>query len=373
MERTVKHEIHRYIENHKEELISLIAKLCTICSPTGFEKAKAEYILGWLHSAGAGEAYCDEAGNVLFLLRGETSGKLPLYCAHIDTVFGDIEKICPRIEANKMYAPSCGDNCANAAGLMFIIKMFLELSINPPSDILFAFNVGEEGLGNLKGIRHIMSQWHSRIDEVIAVDGGCDAFVNRAVGSKRYNVQIETQGGHSWSDFGKDNAIVLASCIINQIYQYTPSFEAKTTYNIGTIKGGTSVNTIAGSAEFLLDLRSESAECLEALDKSILEIIRGIKKKDGSKIKLTLLGIRPCGEAAPKTELEKRLLIVRAAEGLETSFHCSSTDANIPLSMGIPAVSFGMRRGGKAHSIHEYIELDSLVEGMRQFVSFMLS
>lgn len=370
MNENIKKEIICYAENHKDDLIQLICTIASIPSPTGREQEKAKWILQYLHDLGAHEAYIDEAGNVLFPWHVDASRPVPLYNAHIDTVFNQLDTITPAITGNILAAPSCGDNSSSVAGLLFFIRMMRELSIVLPTGILFAFNVGEEGLGNLKGMRHIMTKWQNRISEVIAVDCTFDTFVNVAVGSRRYAVSVEAEGGHSWMHFGNDNAIAIAASIISQLYALTVPAQPKTTYNIGTISGGTTVNSIAAHAEFTVDLRSESMTELEQLDTAFKAILA---QAQTPKIKIThtILGERPCSNGVLNAEIYDRIASIRRRKNLETVFVSASTDANIPLSQGIPAISFGFCRSHGEHTVHETLELDTLMPGILQMAEFM--
>ncbi|OKY53772.1 M20/M25/M40 family metallo-hydrolase [Megasphaera cerevisiae] len=370
MNEALKKETFSYIERHQDRLVDLICTISSIPSPTGQEQKKAEWILQYLHNLGAAEAYIDRAGNVLFPWHVDASRPVLIYNAHIDTVFNQVDTITPTITGNILAAPSCGDNSSCTAGLLFLIGMIFELHIAAPAGILFAFNVGEEGLGNLKGMRHIMETWKNKVASVIAVDGKSDAIVNVAVGSRRYKVAVEAEGGHSWMHFGNANAIAVAAAMINELYALKVPYYPKTTYNIGTISGGTTVNSIAAYAEFTIDLRSESKEALLQLDTACSAIIQRAQT-DTIKITATLLGERPCSSSVMKAEIYDRILDIRRKHGQDTVFIASSTDANIALSQGIPAMSFGICRGKGAHTVQETLELDSLVPGMQQLTEFI--
>lgn len=366
------HHIRSYIHAHIQELIDLICTVSAIPSPTGHEKRKANWILQQLHDMGAHQAYIDKAGNVLYPYQIASTGKFPLYNAHIDTVFSQLDTITPHIEGDILYAPSCGDNSADVAALLFIARMLLTLHISLPSGVMLAFNVGEEGLGNLKGIRHIMNTWHDRISEVVAVDGTAYAFVNRAVGSHRYAVHIQAQGGHSWADFGNTNALAVAAEIIHDLYQLQVPASPKTTYNIGTLTGGTTVNSIAEQADMTIDLRSESMSSLLKLDANIAAIIQR-HTTPAVQITSTLIGDRPCSDAVLTAPLYDRIYTIRRAQGLATTWRAGSTDANIPLSMGIPATAFSIYRGQGAHTLNERLFLSSLEPGLLQLTALLLS
>lgn len=361
-----------YIDAHVQEVIDLICTISSIPSPTGHTEKKAAWVLQFLNQLGIKNAYIDEVGNVMYPHHLSQHEKFPLYNAHIDTVFNQLDTITPTITGNILSAPSCGDNSASVAGLLFLIQMIRDLDIALPAGILFAFNVGEEGLGNLNGMRHIMSQWKHRISEVIAVDCSFDTAVNLAVGSRRYAVTVKAEGGHSWMHFGNDNAIAVASSIISQLYAMTVPAKPRTTYNVGTITGGTTVNSIAAQAEFTLDLRSESMEELEALDNAVNHLLQ-TAQTNSIHITQQLLGERPCSNGVLNAALYDRYEAVRKAQGLPVVWQSGSTDANIPLHLGIPAISFGICRSHREHTIDETLELDTIAPGLMQMAAFMVT
>lgn len=370
MNKKLNFAIQAYIREHAHEVVDLICTISSIPSPTGHTEKKAAWVLQYLNDLGIQNAYIDEVGNVIYPHELSKTAKFPLYNAHIDTVFNQLDTITPRIDGNILAAPSCGDNSASVAGLLFLIKMIRDLHITLPAGILFAFNVGEEGLGNLNGMRHIMAQWKNRIAEVIAVDCSFDTAVNIAVGSRRYAVTVQAEGGHSWMHFGNDNAIAIASSIISRLYGMTVPKQPRTTYNVGTISGGTTVNSIAANATFTLDLRSESMDELEKLDAAVKKIIQNATT-DKIHITQQLLGERPCSNGILKSELYDRYEAVRKAQGLPTVWQSGSTDANIPLHLGIPGISFGICRSHGEHTIHETLEIDTIAPGLQQMADFM--
>lgn len=367
----LKKEIFPYIHTHIQDLIDLICTLSSMASPTGHEEAKAQWILSQLHEMGAREAYIDTVGNVLYPYQLPSAGNFPLYTAHIDTVFSQLDTITPRIEGDTLYAPSCGDNSADVAALLCIAKMLRTLHISLPAGVLLAFNVGEEGLGNLKGIRHIIATWKDRISEVVAVDGDANIFVNQAIGSHRYAIHIAAQGGHSWANFGNTNALAVAAEIIHDLYHIHLPAAPKTTYNIGTLTGGTSVNTIAEQADLTLDLRSESMASLQYMDAQVAAILQ---RHTTPTVHITkaLIGKRPCSAAAFDAPIYSRIRAIRRAKGLSTTWCACSTDANIPLSLGIPAIAFSIYSGQGAHTVNEQLRLSTLEPGLIQLVEVLI-
>lgn len=362
-------DIERYVREHSRDFMELLCQIISLPSPTGHEQAKGEWILQYLHGLGASSAYRDEAGNILYPCHIKSGEKVALYTAHIDTVFKDLQEIHIHQTGHILSAPSCSDNSASIAGLLFIIKMFFDLQLTPPQGLLFAFDVGEEGLGNLKGMRQVMTDWHGRIDEVVAVDCTFDTFVTTAVGSRRYAVSVEAAGGHSWMHFGQSNAIAEAARLISRLYGLSVPSQPKTTYNVGTIAGGTTINSIAAKAKFTVDLRSENADELDKLDQAFHAIIKA-GERESVHIGTTLLSERPCSrlDANP---LADRITAIRQRHGLPTTCIAGSTDANIPMSQGIPAISFGFCRSRGEHTLQESLDINTFPAGMMQMLEFM--
>lgn len=365
-------KLETYGQAHEHALLDMLTQITSLPSPTGAEAEKAAFILEYLHNLGASDTHIDQAGNVVCPYQITGSGKHPLYGAHIDTVFLQCQEITPRIEGNLFAAPSCGDNSANVASLLCFITMLYEEHIDLPGGAYFLFNTGEEGLGNLRGIRQFMADHSSEISEMVAVDCNSDTCIHKAVGSHRYEINVTAQGGHSWSGFGNTSAIASAAAIIDDLYHLSVPKDPKTTYNAGTIEGGTTVNSIAEHAMFRIDLRSEDKDALDAVDKEFHQILKQ-NAKEGIEIRETLIGERPCSSGVDTTALCQRLEQIRAARGLTTDYQAGSTDANIPLSLGIPAISFGTCIGRRAHTVEENLDIDSLVPGFIQLAQFILS
>ncbi|MCH3949470.1 MAG: M20/M25/M40 family metallo-hydrolase [Acidaminococcus sp.] len=362
--------VDQYIDANMPSYVQRLYDVASIVSPTGEEANKAHYILDELHKLGAKEAYIDEAGNVVYPHNLPAEGKFPLYTAHMDTVFAGVDKIVPEIDGTTMRAPSIGDNSSNVAALLFLIEMFLKMKQEIPA--VFAFNVGEEGLGNLKGSRYLTDTWQDCLSYFIAVDGDCDRFVNEAVGSHRYAVHVVTKGGHSFANFGNTNAIERTSAIIEDFYAIQVPKTPKTTYNIGTIQGGRTVNAIAADVEFTVDMRSVSYQELLKLDAAFHAILDKYRS-DKVTIETKLIGDRPCGEGPMQHEIYDRITAIRARNRKMTRFEGSSTDANIALSRKIPAMAFGVAREKGVHTLQEELDLTSVSGGLKQLAAFMLN
>ena len=358
-----------YIEAHQEEAYQLLLTLAQIPAPSNHEEERAAFCKDWLDAQGATGVYTDEALNVVYPV-GDT-GKNPLLVvmAHSDVVFPDTTPLPLEIRDGRICCPGVMDDTANAVALMMAAKYIAETGLQPKgTGLLLVVNAGEEGLGNLKGCRKIMETYGSRVREFISFDDKNCNGVHNAVGSRRYRVEITTEGGHSFRDFGRPNAIACLSTLITDLYAMKIPRLGRTTFNVGTIQGGTSVNTIAQQAEMLFEFRSDEREALAILEEQFRDIVAR-HRTQGVEIYLTMVGDRPCaGDVDP---VQMRELMDRAARAVEryygkpVNFVSGSTDCNIPLSLGIPAVCVGCCFGDGAHTREEYVEIDSLLPGLK--------
>lgn len=370
-------EIFNWCDDHFDEQLQLLKTLAAIPAPSHQEQRRAEFIRDWLLAQGAENVKIDKALNVVLPLNCEGRDDLRVYMAHTDVVFPDTDALPVREEGGRLHAPGVGDDTANVTALMLCAKFFLAHPENLKKPALIVFNSCEEGFGNLKGVRQIMGDYEGRVAELISFDLEFTAMVNRAVGSERWLVRAETCGGHSYSAFGNPNAIAALSRLICRLYeQPIPEVpDTKTTYNVGTIQGGTSVNTIAQSAEMTYEYRSDDHGCLERMRRQFLELVAQNNSPE-AKLTLEVLGERPCGNAVPEAAQARLLNRCAAAvaeiTGKEPRFCSASTDANIPLSLGIPATTFGLYLGAKSHTRQEYIEIDSLKPGLKIALTVMM-
>lgn len=366
----------QYLEEQKQPLIDLIAQLTAIPAPSHKEQARARFILEWFHENGVKDAYLDSADNVICPIGVGEKDKLVAVLAHTDTVFPDETPIPITIKDDRMYAPGVGDDTANVAMLMLCARYLANATHKPDIGLLLVADAGEEGLGNLKGVRQICHDFGDRINQFVALDGGYTSYCNKAVGSTRYQVELFTEGGHSYGDFGNRNAIHLLSSMIDTLYTYqVPKDGAKSSYNVGTISGGTSVNTIAQYAKMLFEYRSDAAQSLAQMNEFFAKVIESYRAM-GVKVEVTLLGERPCMgqvDADRQRALEdKALSIIEACAGTKAEPFSGSTDCNIPFSMGIPSICFGGYLGHGAHTREEYIELNSLPAGIEIILKLLI-
>lgn len=370
-------ELEGYIRASQQELLQLIRDLCAISAPSHHEERRAAFCRDWFERNGGRNVIVDEALNVI-CPHGDMDGELIVFMAHTDTVFPDMEPM-PLTEAEgRMYCPGVTDDTANLAVMMICARYMLKQQLPRGLGMLFVANSCEEGLGNLKGCRRIMEVYGSRIRELVTLDGtNLRDIVSDSVGSHRYRVTVRTEGGHSFGDFGKPNAIHHLSAIISTLYSIGVPVEgnSKTTYNVGLISGGTSVNTIAQQAEMLYEYRSDHVNCLRLMEEKFHEVI-GHYRRAGIDVDVELIGERPCA-AGLKPDAQQALLkrCARAVRsvGLEAVFSSGSTDANIPLSMGIPAACISVCNGGKCHTREEWLDATSLADGCRLFMHLLYS
>ena len=359
-----------WIDRHFEEQVTLLKTLAAIPSPSHQEDLRVAFLREWLRKEGFDSAYTDPAKNVVLPFGQEKEGGITVYMAHTDIVFPDLTPLPVRMEDGKMFAPGVGDDTANAVGLLMTLRYIREHGLKAKEPVLIVFNSCEEGLGNLKGVRQIMADYGPRIRELISFDGSWKRMICRAVGSERWKVKASTVGGHSYSAFGNPNAIHHLSLLIARLYeQPLPDWpDQKTTYNVGVISGGTTVNSIAQSAEMLYEYRSDDRKALAMMREQFFRAVSeaGCEK---AHFETELLGERPCSGDPDPEAMEKLLArcekAIRKINGDQPVPRGSaSTDANIPLSLGIPAATFGLYLGGKAHTREEWLDIESLRTGL---------
>ena len=369
--------MEEYVLSVKEEVAQLVRDLCAIPAPSNHEELRADFCYKWFVDNGFENVYIDEALNVIAPINDNGSNDLMVVMAHTDTVFPDLEPMPFTEKDGYMYCPGVGDDTANLAVLMICARYFKNNSPLQTDGMLFVANSGEEGLGNLKGTRRLMAQYGKRVTEFVSLDSACmNRIVTLAVGSHRYNITVRTEGGHSFGNFGNSNAIAVLSSIITELYavKVPQQNNSKTTYNVGIINGGTSVNTIAQEASMMYEYRSDNFDCLETMKNTFNTIIEKFRAQ-GFDIEVELIGDRPCMGKMDMTKyavLKKRTAdSIAEITGLEVREGSSSTDCNIPFSMGIPSVCFGVARSAGAHTREEKLEVASLYDGCRLLLDFL--
>ncbi len=351
-----------------EEMLDETEHLCRIPAPTFDEVERATYVAQRMRAIGLDHVHVDEIYNVTGIVCGDLDGPTTLVAAHIDTVFPHGTPIEVRRTKHRLFGPSIGDNSVAVAAMLRVATAMRRLQPLPAGRVIFAANVGEEGLGNLCGIRALLHTWKNQIDTVIAVEGhGIDEVRTAGIGSTRLEIMFQGDGGHSWGAFGTPSAIHAMGSVIHKIANLKVSQHPKTTYNVGLVEGGESVNTIAPRSTMLIDLRSVDPAHLQRLVTRVERLLHTVEKDTGIRITSHIVGQRPAATLAPEHPLYRRVEAVRKRLRLRTAtFSASSTDANLPLSQGIPALCLGITRGALAHTVREYIDIAPILAGVKQ-------
>jgi tripeptide aminopeptidase len=349
-----------------------------------FQEARRAAVVKELLSEFGLPVQIDKTGNVIGELRGVNEKEIVCLAAHLDTVFPAGTDVSVRHEGSRMMAPGISDNGAGLAALLAIVRALRAAHIKPQRTILFVADVGEEGEGNLRGMRALVENYRAKLKAIVVLDGSStDHVTTKALASRRLEAVITGPGGHSWSDFGMPNPInALVRGSVRFINTKVPS-NPRTTFNIGQIEGGTSVNSIPYEARIKVDVRSESEDELARLESALRECIAaGVRDemdsaRDRSKGKLEwkveLLGSRPGGELAADSPVLAALRAADEAVGNQSRIERSSTDANIPLSAGIDAISIGAGgNGGGAHSLQEWYDPAGREAGLKRALLTLL-
>ena len=335
-----------------------------VAAPTFAEHERARFMLARFELLGLSDVEMDAEGNVYGRLRGRETGAGVLVSAHLDTVFPAHTDLTVRREGDRIYGPGIGDNSMATAGLLRLAALLGEQT--PRRDVWVVANVCEEGLGNLKGMWTVMRRLQPKIGAVVVLEGGTyGSVIHQAIGVHRRRLTVTTDGGHSWSDFGTPSAIHELCRVGAALAGMKVPKKPRTSYNLGMIEGGTSINTIAATATALLDLRSEVPKGLQKLTDKVDRILVQVRRK-GVELHSEVIGERPAGLISLKHPL-----VQAALSSLDWVGHddpqprMASTDANVPLSMGIPTVCIGVTVGQNAHRLDEYIELTPLKNGLQ--------
>ena len=364
-------EMENYALSVQEEIKQIIRDMCAIPAPSHHEEKRAEFCKKWFEDNGFENVSIDAALNVLAPVNVTSDNKITIYMAHTDTVFPELTPLPFSEDEEFMYSPGVTDDTANLAVLMVCARYFKDHFNGGKDGVLFVANSCEEGLGNLKGSRQIMADFASRTKEFVTIDGtSLDRIVTCAVGSHRYKVSVRTEGGHSYGNFGNRNAIAVLSAMISLLYSVKVPVEgsSRTTYNVGTISGGTSVNTIAQDACMMYEYRSDNKNCLAKMQKMFEQTVETFRSM-GIEVDVEKVGDRPCSGAIDESAfaaLKNRISrAINETLNMDSREASSSTDANMPLSLGIPAVCISGCRGAGCHTREEKLEKASLLPGCR--------
>jgi acetylornithine deacetylase/succinyl-diaminopimelate desuccinylase-like protein len=306
--------------------------------------------------------------------------------AHLDTVFPLGTHLEAREDGNRIYAPGISDNAAGVIAMLAVASAIKRAELRPASDVVFIGNVGEEGEGNLRGMRQIFSSkpWNQAIETLLVIDGaGTDTYVTQALGSRRFEVSFRGPGGHSWSDFGIPNPIILLSRALARFSDVATPESPRTTFNIGVVHGGTSVNSIPECATARVDLRSASGEELQKLEERLRECVNeawtevpvGFRAGE-PKVRFAIepIGDRPAAELPADARILKIVQAVDAHLRIKSIPRLASTDANIPLSLGKEATTIGAGGdGGGAHTLREWFDCTNRDLGLKRILLILLA
>ncbi|MGA2359188.1 MAG: M20/M25/M40 family metallo-hydrolase [Terriglobales bacterium] len=360
-----------------------------VAAPPFGEAARGAWLADRFRELGLTDVQVDEVGNV-FGVRPGGGDRFVALSAHIDTVFPAATPLNIRQQGSRLYGPGVSDNGAGIAAMLAMAGVFGSARISHALPFVFIGNVGEEGEGDLRGMRHVFAtpRWRDAIAYSVVVDGaGSDTVVTEALGSRRFEVIVRGPGGHSWSDFGAPNPIIALSRAI-EVFRQTPVLAApKTTFNVGTIRGGTSVNSIPESASMRVDLRSTSMAEIDRLERALRLALEqavalenraaaqhGTRRPQVVQSEVLEIGNRPAGELAPGARLLKVIRAVDAQLGNTAQVQRASTDANIPLSLGREAIAIGGGgSGGGAHTLQEWYDCHGRDLGLRRILLTMLT
>jgi tripeptide aminopeptidase len=367
LEKASLREAFRFIDASHERFNAELIRICEIPAPPFKEQHRGVYIASRFIELGLADVHTDSEGNVIGFYRGEAASPLIVLSAHLDTVFPDGTDVRVKRDGGRFLAPGIADNCSGLAALVAIIQALNAGQIRTIGTLAFVATVGEEGEGDLRGVRHLFNEGRlaGRVSAFISFDGpGTDFITHQALGSRRYRVRLDGPGGHSWADFGVVNPVHALGRAAARLAEYRAPIEPRTTYNIGRIAGGESVNVIPECAEMDVDLRSVSSSELTRLEDFLLKAIHNSIAEEnalraasglGLRLDIALIGNRPAGETPANSLLVRTAIAVSRALGIGAVLNRASTDANIPINLGIPAITIGTGGAfGDSHRLSEW-------------------
>jgi len=378
-----------FIRSDYDRFVEELITLTEIPAPPFKEERRAKAYLEMLRQLGLSDVEMDAEGNVMGIRRGAgaAGGSLVAVMAHLDTVFPEGTDVTVRCEGTRLMAPGVGDDTRGLALILAVIRAMDAGTFQTESDVLFVGSVGEEGEGDLRGVKYFFNagKYKDRIAQFIAVDGGGQGNITTGgVGSRRYRAVFKGPGGHSYGAFGLVNPAFALAFAAAEFSKLQVPAAPKTTYGIGVLAGGTSVNSIPAEVSMDIDMRSESCDELAKIDKAFHTIVRNAVDAE-NKARSTregpivadaqLIGDRPCGETPRDAPLVQTVTAVVTAFGLTPSYGISSTDSNVPMGLGIPAVTIGRGPGGRGHSPDEWVdvEIESAIQAVQVAMTIVLA
>lgn len=364
------HDLHALAGRVVEQAIAIQQ----IPAPTFHENERAAYVAQQFAALGLSQIETDAVYNVYGVLPGHASGQRGIMLsAHTDTIFAADTDLTLRREGETIFGPGLGDNSIGVAGMLGVADYLQRANLTPEVDLWFVATTREEGLGDLGGMKAAYQRLKDRIACVINLEGLAFGHIYHAgIAVRRLKITATSQGGHSWLHYGRTSAIHSLLELGARLTTIRPPNSPRTTYNIGMIEGGQAINAIATSASLWLDMRSEDPSALAALESQVRAHIDATSAPD-LKLHVEIVGDRPAGNIAPDHPLVQGALAALARVGVRGTLETGSTDANVPLAGGCPAITVGITRGGNAHRLDEYIETAPVATGMRQLIALTLS
>jgi tripeptide aminopeptidase len=378
-----------FMDKDHERFVGEIIKLTEIAAPPFKEQKRGQAYLEMLKQHGLSNVEMDAEGNVMGIRKGTGDGQLIAIAAHLDTVFPEGTDVKVKREGTRLAAPGVGDDTRSLAVLLAMIRALDAAKIQTRSDILFIGNVGEEGPGDLRGMKYLFQKgpYKDKIKMFISMDGtgSGSSITNGALGSKRYRVTFKGPGGHSYGAFGLVNPAYALGNAINKFSRMQVPARPKTTFNVGVIGGGTSVNSIPFESWMEVDMRSESPEELAKEAETFLGLMHEAVDEENKarstaqgkiELDIKLIGDRPSGQTSVGSTIVQTASAVIRKFGLQPSYEMSSTDSNIPISMKIPAITIDSGgRGGRSHALDEWLDTEktSSLKGMYIAMGILLS
>ena len=361
----------RRLDEEYDRFVEELVQLTEIPAPPFGEEVRASTYMAMLRDAGLTNVEMDQIGNVMGLRPGTGEAPLLAVAAHLDTVFPEGTEVEVRREGNRLRAPGIGDDTAGLATLLAVARVHNETDLETESDLLFIGNVGEEGPGDLRGVKHLFrdGKYKDQIGGFISVEsGGQSTITTGALGSLRYRVTFKGPGGHSYGAFGLVSPAYAMGNAIRKVSAISVPDTPKTTFNIGIVEGGTSVNSIPFETSMVVDMRSESRDELEKLVETFLDLVHEAVEEENAtrsisegqiELEMTLVGDRPSGQTSESANIVKFAVAAFEAFGIRPTFRISSTDSNVPISLGIPAITIGRGGlGGRSHSLDEWVDIE---------------
>ena len=376
----------RFFETNADAITDEHIRICSIPATPFAEQQRAEYLAERFRELGLTEVSIDEEGNCLGLYKGSSPTPLTIVSAHLDTVFPKGTDFTVRREGDRLLAPGIADDGCGLIALVAIVQAMRAAKIEIDGSILFVGTVGEEGEGNLRGVRYLLTagSWSQRkIDAFLSFDGpGVDRITNQALGSRRYRVEFNGPGGHSWGDFGLPNPVHALGRAISRLAAYPVPKDPRTTFNVGSVEGGTSVNAIPERAAMEVDLRSAGEAELKRLDAFFRRAMKEAAEEENArrrpgdaplKFQMELIGERPSGETPANSPLVKLAIESTKLLGVEPRLDQSSTDSNLPISLGIPAITLGAGgTSGSSHTLAEWYDPRDREKGLKRGLLLIL-